>query len=541
MGFPAAFAAAALSAALTGLSFPPLGVAGLAWVCLVPLLLALRSGGPGRALLLTWFFSVFAAWAVMDTMPAGLSTYYLRPLWMGWGFCIFIWTATVALYYMAFAPAYRRLAGHYVALLPLLTAAAWTAAELARGRLFTETSFWIGNPWGLLGYTFAEPGPLAQIAAVTGVYGISFALVAVNAALAELAHAVLERGRIRPATWLGCGLAVLPALGFWLYGTLELQRAPRPGVTPDAVPIAVAQGDAPLGSRWRSEYYGRNLDIYLGLTRRIFAEGDPAVVFWPEAALTFFLEDEATLLDRIRRSVASSGAELIIGGPASEGPGGAIFNSVFQMAPDGRLVDRYDKRYLLPVTEYMPLRGLMRLFRRRFEGARVFSRGERTAPLETRAGRAGILICNEGWYPEIARRRVEEGAEFLVNPTNDTTWFRDEKVAARMLAIASLRAVEQRRYLVRAATSGPSAVVDPWGRRIVMTQALTRQILLGSVRPLRERTFYSRVGDLFAFGCAGAVAIALLAPLRRRRPGAPPDRGRGDSRAPPSPKRDRVD
>jgi len=110
-----------------------------------------------------------------------------------------------------------------------------------------------------------------------------------------------------------------------------------------------------------------------------------------------------------------------------------------------------------------------------------------------------------------------------------------------MLAIASLRAVEQRRYLVRAATSGPSAVVDPWGRRLVMTQALTRQILLGHVRPLRERTLYSRVGDLFAFGCAGAVAIALLAPLRRRRPGAPPDRGPGDSRAPPSPERDRVD
>jgi apolipoprotein N-acyltransferase len=131
------------------------------------------------------------------------------------------------------------------------------------------------------------------------------------------------------------------------------------------------------------------------------------------------------------------------------------------------------------------------------------------APLDTRLGRAGLLVCNEAMLPEVAAARVRAGAEILVSPSNDS-WIAGEGFAEHMLAVVGLRAIEQRRYLVRASTSGPSAVVDPWGRIPVRTAANRPFVLRGAVRPERDLTPYARFGDAFAVGCALVVAAALV-------------------------------
>jgi apolipoprotein N-acyltransferase len=509
---PAALSAAA-SAGLFALSFPTPRWTALSWLALAPLFVALRGGGLGRALALAWLWCVVGAVAAGSWFPRAVADYFGQSLAVALGLFVGVFTLMAAPYLMAFAAVYRALARRYGPVaLPVLAGAAWTAAELGRGRLFTGTPFFIGNPWALAGYAHAQNLALVQIASVTGIYGVSFAVACANAALAELWLA--RRGRLRPAL-AGLALAALPALGALAFGHAVL-RAPAPGAGEPAVPIAIAQANLSVGTRWRSDLYGQHLDVYLALTDAAAVAGRPAIVFWPEAAMTFFLEREPLYAAAIARVTRARDVELVAGAPraigAEEEPRYA--NSIYALGPAGELRGRYDKQYLVPFAEYFPLR--VDVMRRRFGRIRVFEHGEETAPIPTRAGPAGILVCNEAMLPEVAAERVARGAVYLVNPSNDT-WISDPQYTEQQLDIARMRAVEQRRYLVRASTAGPSAVIDPLGRVGVQTRALEREFALGEVRPVRERSVYGRVGDLFGGLCAGGVVAALA--LRRPRAG----------------------
>ena len=507
MGLAFALAATLLSSALFGLAFPPGGLRPLAFICLVPLLLALRSGGVARAVGLAWLWAVTSAWAIAPFFASSIARYYERPLWVGLLAGMLIFTVMASLYYMAFALIDRALTRRFTLVQPLLVAAAWTSVELARGRLFTGSSFLIGNPWGLLGYTHAS-GSLAQVAAWTGVYGIGFAIAAVNAGLAGYLEAWRDPERsTRPAAWAAL-LAAFPALAFALGGGLVLRAAPS--TSEGLIEVAVVQGDVAVGRRWLSEYFGKHLDLYIGLTQRAIREGSPRTIVWPESAVSFFLEAEPLYRGAIARVLAAGDVELLAGGPGRDGDAQApIFNSVFLVAPGGRITARYDKQILLPFSEFFPFRsaGLMQ---RRVDGVRTYSPGAPdAAPLDTRLGRAGLLICNEAMLPEVARARARAGAEILISPSNDS-WIAGEGFAEHMLAVVGLRAIEQRRYLVRASTSGPSAVVDPWGRVPVRTPAQRPSLLLGGVRPEQKLTPYARLGDAFAAACTLVVGAALV-------------------------------
>lgn len=519
MKLAVALGGTALSAALFGLSFAPVGIWPLAFVCLVPLLMVLRTGGLGRALTLAWLWAVLSALAISSVFPGSIANYFGQPVWMGWVFAIGIYSLMASLYYMAFTPVYRTLVKSETLALPLLVAAAWTAAELARGRLLTGTELLIGNPWGLLGYTLTGVGPLAQGAALFGVYGLGFSLVSVNAALSEWIVALRSPGRSSRPALHSLALACLPAFALFVYGSIALRAAEEPSAPEGLVPIAIAQANVSLGRRWRSDYYGENLDLYLDLTRQALREASPQVVYWPEGALTFFLDAEPLYRRAIASVLTAGDAELLVGGPSAEGDHEAPFyNSVFALSASGELRARYDKQYLVPFSEFFPLSGFD-FVQQWLEGSRRLTHGRGGGLLDTRAGLAGVLVCNEAMLPEVARERVREGAEYLFSPSNDS-WLAGEGFAEQMLRVVSLRAIEQRRYLVRASTSGPSAVIDPWGRVKVRSAAFERQIVLGLLRPLSGRSLYSQIGDAFAGSCAAAVLVFLLA---RRRLGRTPE------------------
>ena len=145
---------------------------------------------------------------------------------------------------------------------------------------------------------------------------------------------------------------------------------------------------------------------------------------------------------------------------------------------------------------------------------RSFQHGTQTHPIPTRAGPAGIVVCNEVMLPEVVGQRVADGAAYLVNPSNDS-WIDDPKYTGQQFDIARMRAIEQRRYLVRASTAGPSAIIDPWGRVLGTTEVGTRGFASGEIQARHERSVYGRVGDLFAMLCVLAVAAALV--VRRAR------------------------
>lgn len=497
-----------LSSLILALAFPPYSIRILAFVALVPFLVALRSGSLRRGVALGWIFGVAIGWSIAWVFPSSIAEYYDRPAWFGVLAGMVVFTVTSSFYYMAFGALEWCLSRRLLPVAPFLTAAAWVTVELGRERLFTGTDFFIGNPWGLLGYTHAS-GALAQTASWTGVYGVSFAIVVVNASLADWFMSWRDPSRSTRAAGWGVLVATLPALVLSTLGAQALRQAPDASETDGLIEVAVIQGDVAVGRRWKSEYYGKNLDIYIELTMAALRAGSPSVIVWPEGAMNFFLETEPIYREAIARVLRAGDAELLAGGPGQNGETRPpVFNSVFRVSPEGRIVDRYDKEILMPFSEYYPF-GAGSLMRRHFEGARFFTKGATDpAPIDSRMGRVGLLLCNEAMLSSVAAARVRAGAEILVNPSNDG-WIDGEAFAEHMLAIVGMRAIEQRRYLVRASTSGPSAVIDPWGRIAVRTPPQTRHLLRGGVRPKTELTVYSRIGDAFALTCMGIVAAVL--------------------------------
>ena len=485
-----------LSAVLYGLAFPPHRMRALGWLALVPLLLAVRQARLRTALGLAWVWTIVAAAVVGSWFPTSIAGYYQQGAPTGIAFFVGVTSAMAAIEYMAFAACYRILARRPGPLLPLLTAAAWVAAELGRVRLHT------GNPWALLGYSQIGLLPLMQVADLAGVYGMSFTLAATNAALAELWAARRNATRRGPALGGVLATAAVVALVF-AYGELRLRSA-LASATPVTM-VGLVQGNLDVGSQWREDFYGQNLDTYVDLTDQLLHEAGPAVVFWPENALTFFLADEPLYRAVIGRVLSASGTQLVTGGPRASG---AIerryYNSVFLLSPAGEILATYDKQRLVPFAEYFPFARLDFL-RRHFARVRVFTAGDAAPLLPTAIGPAGVTICNEAMFPDVAAARVRAGATYLVDPANDT-WLSPD-FSEQQFDIVVLRAVEQRRWLVRASTSGPSAIVDPLGRIPVRTGYFTRTVVAGGITPRTELSLYCRVGDLFALAC-GAAALA---------------------------------
>lgn len=492
---------------LHALSLAPARVSWLAWVCFVPWFAAIRIAGPWPALAITSTTTILGTYLVASWLPAAVSHYYGQSWVIGVLFFVGAWLLTIAPWVWLFTVTYRALARHVTVLLPVWVGAAWAANELLRVRLF------IGDPFGLFGYSQVSVLPLAQIADTTGVYGISFVLGAVNAALAELWVARIRRRPLAPAV-IGVAVSAALVLVTLVYGNVRLRTA---GDSRDAPPtrIAIIQGDVDPGAQWSRESYGANLAAYTALTQTVLHR-QPQLVIWPENAMNFFVETEPLYQGVIRRLLEPDGIELLTGGPRLlDGPTPHYFNSAFAIHPNGQIIAVYDKQRLLPFAEYFPLASI-ELLRREFARVREFTAGGPALPLPTVAGAAGVLICNEVFFGELSAERVARGAGYLVNLANDS-WLGDAKYAAQAFDMARLRAIEQRRYLVRASTSGPSAIVDPFGRVLARTAVESRGTLTGAIASRNERTWYARVGDLFAVLCVG-LPLGILAARRVRRP-----------------------
>ncbi len=498
----------AASSLLYALAFPPWSLWPLAWVALVPLLLVFRGSSRAAAMAFAWTWTMLCCALLIPWFGTGISRYFDQPAAVGAAAFIGVPTFTGAVEYAAVAACYPFLSTAPPVLRPMVVAAAWVLAEIARVHLLS------GNPWGLLPYSQLDAASLPQIADVTGMSGITFVVVTCNAAVAERWAARRAAPAIRRQATIALAVAAaLVALGF-AAGSLRLAAARSRVATAPPTHIAVVQGDVDVGTQWRPEFYGANLDVYLRLTAASERASPPAaLVFWPENAMTFFVDAEPLYRTTIATVLAKTGTQLVAGGPRGDGgTEGPFHTSAFLIAPDGRVVAHYDKRLLIPFAERFPLLRTD-FFLRRFARVRELAPGTAWTPLATVAGRAGVMICNEGLYPGAARAQVRAGAEYLVNLANDA-WAGQAQCGMTALQMVRLRAIEQRRYVVRASTSGPSAIVDPLGRVLTELPPSTRGVVSGDIVPAATVTPYGRVGEWFAMACAAAVAGSLLRAAR---------------------------
>jgi len=468
-----------LSGLALSASFPDISAFFLAWVGLIPFLHFILEEEHRQMLAaghLLFSFSYFGA--ILYWIPRVLVVYGgLSPAVAGLLFMLMI--SILSLF-----------------LAPFTFLLSWTAVRIGKGMaLMCAPAFWImtelvrnywavgGFPWAALGYSQIPYTVILQFADIGGVYLLSALIVAVNGALLALVR--LKRIRMGAAV-----LALFTLVN--LYGAYRLSwwSFPAGGV----LRTGLLQGCVELaGSR---EYYAGK---YFQDLARLFdraVENRAALIILPESQNPFFYSEDFYFRTFWGDRARTAGAWILLNSAAFDKNDRSIYyNSAYLIAPSGESTYRYDKNHLVPFGEYLPMRSLLGKFARPLvREVSGFTAGREMVTGSIGEIRFGTLICYEGIFPELSREWVAQGALFLINITNDA-WFGETAAAMQHLHMTALRAVENRRALVRAANTGYTALVTPLGRIRNRTNLFTEEVVVVDVPYSDYRTFYSYAGD----------------------------------------------
>jgi len=500
---------ALLSSLLLILSFPDFKFSFLAWVALVPLLITLvRQPTAGRAFILGWltgsvFFYVSCYWLTYSMINyGGLPVLVAYGLLVPGALAVGVFPGLFAL---IVALAVRRFGNKAVLLAPII----WVATEWLRLGI-------TGQLWNALGYSQAEVlnGLLIRPAAWGGVYAISFLVLIVNSA------AVFGMLGSSLKSWIVAFLLIslVPITTFIsIYHSRERNSVPTPSLYVIAVqpnvPMTMVKSVAET-----KELLERHLVLSKNALHNVPLDDVPRLVVWPESPMNFTYANDRAFQELITEFTTENHTSLIINSlePAPDDGG---YNSALLINEKGRMIAQYDKIRLLPFGEYVPLPGWL-------PGASLirglvgdFTPGTRYTMMPIGNVRIGVFICIEAAYPFIARRLTNEGAEVLINISNDG-YLGPTAVMRQHLANAIFRSVENGRPLVRVTNSGISADVSPVGPVLDQTGAFQPDVRTWTVSTKQKRdTFYSKYGDLLAQICTVltlAVLVISFIGVRRR-------------------------
>lgn len=500
----------------------PWGV--LAWVVLLPLHRVLIDGTGRQAFRRGWLAGFFAFVGTMYWVVVAMHLYGKVPIPVSFALMVFL-AAYLGLYFGMYAWGVAWVERRWPAAAWVLAPCWWVSLEFMRTYALT------GLPWGLLGYSQFQWLSLIQIANVTGVYGVSFLIVLVNASVFVLLRRMAAvRGNEGqggssgapapdglPRPWVPPVVAAAAVLSVWLYGMSQLTFPSSPTLT-----VGIVQANIDQAQKWDPAYRLETLARYDRLTKTVSADAD--VILWPEAATPFVFAREVGYQTLVVETIQKAQVPLVFGSPAigrhADGRP-ALMNSAYVLSPDGHVNGRYDKQHLVPFGEYVPLKSVLFFLDKLVEGIGDFQPGTGptllSIPHEAGPVPFGVAICYEVIFPDLVRRLAAGGSAFLVTLTNDA-WFGSTVAPYQHFAMVVFRAVEHRLAFARAANTGISGVIDPTGRILAATplfaeRTFTRTIPLGA-----PTTFYTRFGDLFAWTCVIlSLFLLLLTRLLRNR------------------------
>lgn len=489
----AAGAGAALAAA-----FAPLGIWPLAILAPAVLVWLWDRATPREAAQLGFWFNVGTFAAGTYWLYVSIHIFGAAPVWVA----VLLMAGLVAI-----MGGYHALLGYLAArYLPRAGGLRWLVGLPALWLLVEWFRGWFlsGFSWLSLGYSQTDTW-LARYAPVFGVYGISaLCLVSAGALVMLLRAQGMAPGlRLRQRA-----VATAALVAPWIAAAaLDLDWTRRAG--PD-VEVAIVQGAIPQDMKWLADNRETTLDLYADLTRR--AIGTPLIV-WPESAPPDLANNLVRYLGDLYSEAASQGSALVLGVVRESDEGGRYFNSVLSLGASG--VGWYDKHHLVPFAEFFPVPDVVRKWLRMMSlPYSDFTRGARIqAPLEV-AGLALLAsVCYEDAYGSTQARSLAPSTA-LVNVTNDA-WFGRSTARYQHFQIARMRAIEARRYLIRAANDGISAVIGPRGEVIARAPEYEPTVLRAVVTPRTGLPPYARWGN--ASIVLLAVAAVFLAMLARRR------------------------
>jgi apolipoprotein N-acyltransferase len=413
----------------------------------------------------------------------------------------------------------------------------WAAMELAASRISS-------TPWDQLGYSQVDNALVNQLAPWTGIFGISFVLVGVNALLAgglllDCCAQISFPQNLFPKNLLNdrrlWGLAGVVLLVGGMAGLLV--SPPRPEATATAV-LVQPNLDVARDRQWTEPEWNRHIGEFLKLAGeqcKIYIAGipqtgapkgeivcppyrvHPDLVVWPESPAPFF-EGDLGFQDALIGIAHQTHAPLIVGSEGADYSAGTsgwrVYNSALIMGADARRVGRYDKIHLVPLGEYIPLQNLL-FFAHKLAGrAPSITRGTERKVFRLNGRRYGVFICYEAVFADEVREFVKSGAEVLVNISDDG-WYGDTSAPWQHLNITRMRAIENRRWLLRDTNDGITAVIDPYGR---VRQSIPRHAVdaLPAGYGFRDDvTFYTAHGDVFGWACV-LISFGLAGWMTRK-------------------------
>ena len=475
----------------------------LAWVALAPLFVALRAVSPGGAFLLGWWAETLMYWLgfywLIGTMvnfgsiAVPLSVVFFAIIGLGNGVRLGLFAWWLRLVETTASPWWVRL---------VLPASIYVTLDYLFPRVF---------PW-YLGFLQFPATPFIQIADLTGIHGVSFMLVACSSAVAAFVpyapqpdHSTRRR--------LGVALVVLLVLqgGYGLWRMRQVTVAMRQAPT---LRVALVQTNIGMDEKRQGRQREERLELQTAMGREALSQ-QPDVIIWPESMYPYAVPTHAPSLPLPVLS-ESQQAYWLIGALtfAGQRPGHQTFNSALLVAPDTRIVGRYDKQALLAFGEYIPLQRYFPFLRDISPTIGDLTPGVGGVVTLPSGVSLGPLICYEDILPSLARKAVRQGARLLVNLTNDV-WFGPTRAPYQHRGLAAFRAVENRVYLVRVTNTGLTSVIDALGREQVTLPIYQRATLVHDVHLVHLSTVYTRFGDWFAQVCGG-IAIGLSVWLRRQ-------------------------
>jgi apolipoprotein N-acyltransferase len=491
-----------LFAVLLSLTFFPLGLGFLSFVALVPLFRAiLFDAPPGTSSSLQELKRGFARGWLGGVLFFGI-TFYWIPFLPGENvtvpFLMFpaylLMVAYLALYFGIFGALLRLAYTNFSRRVLLLAPFLWVVMELLRA------SGALGFPWGSLGYSLYQYPTLIQAASLGSVYFVSFILVIVNA----LFYDGLTR-RIRFAVAIPAAVLIL------IVTSLAGKAAIKP--TPDAhrLTVGLVQGNIGSSIKWDPRFRRHNFEVLLELTEKL-AYVRPDLIVWPETAAPCHLRQELAYLELLTEKVDEHDVPLLVGFPDAvpqEDGSTTYYNSAALVLPREGIAAKYDKIHLVPFGERIPYDDVFPVLKRINFGEADFERGKEPIVFESDGRKFGVLICFESIFPELVRSFKLEGAEFILNITNDE-WFGRSAAPYQHAYMAVFRAVENRMSIARCANTGISMLIDPWGRITLESGVFTREALAGTVEIVSADTFFSRHGFLLLWPIVGIALIESL-------------------------------
>lgn len=483
------------SAVFLLLAFPRFDLWFFAWFALIPMLLHISRCRSGRESFLSGFTTGMLFFlGLLYWIPRAMVAYggipYLLAL-----IALLLCCLILALFFGVFSLVMFRLFRMWGWKAFLLAPFVWTALEFARDHLALT-----GFPWGTLGTSQAWFGYMIQIADITGVYGVSFLLVAINTVgLLGLSSQVDRRLKLAWAALVGITFLYVMIYAEVRYISFPLKNGQELAVAGVQGNIREEDGEKRI-IRVHNEVYPRMLDQIMA------AHPDTRLVIFPENPAPFSYDLDPDYHALLTRMATAHHVSLLINGIHYFGRN-EYSNAVYCIAPSGKLTSIYSKIRLVPFAEYIPFRSLFFFVNSLTREISEFTPG--TAPVLAKVDGTpiGVFICYEAIFPELVRQFTADGAQVLVNVTNDA-WFGRTAAPWQHFQNIILRAVENRRWTVRVANSGISAIIDPLGRTSQVLPLFERKTLTGKIYALTNQSPYVVIGDTFSWLC---VLISLLA------------------------------